>query len=152
MLSYSRPEKEDWLCFWYQCSQHVWSHDYGSSFTCEFQIADKPRPGIGRRRSRLGGLLSRDEWSTLCAMNLAVQKKQREYFLGTQIGSLAPAVQAMYRNAPPREPAPTPHLGDIWIDYKDPDDVALVGEFLGPRLDGWIEKFLAAVVPARDGA
>jgi hypothetical protein len=53
MLSWSRPQKEDYLVVWFQVSQDGWDSYAGSKFTLEFQLSKDPVVGASSiRRQR----------------------------------------------------------------------------------------------------
>jgi hypothetical protein len=139
------------LVFWFQCSRRAWDHNYGSQFTCEFQLAEEPRPGLGTRRCRFGELLDRDEWAVVSSMNASAEQKQRQYFARTSASILPPNLRAMYQEGTAQSHAPMPYRSDAWFKYHDSDDVSAAGEFVRSRLEGWIGAFLAHSGAPADG-
>lgn len=146
-----KPIGEKFIVFWFQVSQDGWDEYAGSKFTVEFQISDEPVIGAGEpnQRWRLPKFLNEDELEAVRGMQDAViaklEKPSRSYF----IFQLADDVVSWYLAKFERVIEPYRRTDDIWLRYKDEEDVERWAVFVKGKLPG-VVRFLSNA-PANDG-
>lgn len=145
MLSWTRPEGEIYLTFWFQVSQHGWDRYAGSQFIVELQLSSQPVVGTGLRRSRLPTLLSESEREELRQRQNTVigrlQSPPSAYVEMLSAGSLD--TKSWYLNHFEAVNQPYYEGQDIWFRYASEDDVQAWCEFIKAKLPPAIDKFVA---------
>lgn len=142
MLGWFRPHAGQQLVFWFQCSQHGWDPHTGSQFTAEFQLADRPQPGVGsRNRSRYYEFLTGEELEEVRARQNEVIAALTPPPRGHWSEQLEGRAGEWYRQQ--FQPVAEPYAvrQDVWLRYGREEDVRRWAEFLLPRCPRMLMEF-----------
>jgi len=142
MLGWYRSHQARQLVFWFQCSQHGWDPHTGSQFTLEFQLDDRPEPGLGfRNRCRFHEFLTAEELE-------AVRARQNEVIAGLMppppghwSEQLEGCARDWYRQQFQPVTEPYESRQDVWLRYGREEDVEAWAEFLLPRIPRMLLEF-----------
>ena len=144
MLGWTRPAGERHLTFWFQCDKYGWFQDFGSSFTLEFQLADKPDVGTGlQRRDRFLGLLEPDDREIVRTINNRILQGLPPPAPNHPVLMLGEELRGWFMSAYKPEPQPYPAKRDVWLHYAAPEHVTQWAQFFKPRLAAMLERFEA---------
>ena len=151
MLGWYKPIGEKFIVFWFQVSQDGWDEYAGSKFVVEFQISDKPIIGAGEsnRRWRLPKFLNEDELETVRSVQNAViaklKKPSQSYFILQLPDDVVSRYLAKFERVV-KQYHPT---DDIWLRYKDEEDVERWAVFVKEKLPE-VVRFLSNA-PSNNG-
>lgn len=136
MLGWFKPQGDNFIVFWFQCNQDGWDAYAGSSFCVEFQFSDSHDIGGGASelRHRLSYFLTLGEREEVRQKQNHVIAKldypPKDHFTFQMDANVANwyrqkfiAVEMVY-----------PDKYDIWLRYKDGEDVKTWAEFVLRRL------------------
>jgi hypothetical protein len=133
MLCYVKQQDARHVVFWFQCSQDGWDAYAGSKFVVEFQFSALGRPGAFGDdcvRDRFSHVLDESDLERVRQMQNQVISKltlaHDEYF----IWKMSDGVRSWYLDKFKPVERRYEADDDIWLRYKDEDDVTNWSEFV----------------------
>ena len=145
MLSYTRPEGDLHLTFWFQVSQWGWDKYSGSEFVVEFQLSPESVVGTGLHRARLAALLTESEREAVRERQNGVISRLRTppaSYIEALFSSL-PDTKASYLDE--FKPVTKAYYDgqDIWFRYGSEEDVREWCVFIKSKLPTAIDRFFS---------
>jgi hypothetical protein len=149
MLGWYKPVGDQYLLVWLQLSTDGWDTYAGSEFTVEFQRSGRPVIGEGLVRNRLVGLLTIAELEEARHRQNRVVSKLTKPPPDHDTLRIAPNVAEWYCAKFQPVSEPYRRTDDVWLRYKDEEDVRMWAQFLLRVLPAARERFLrwAAMQP-----
>lgn len=149
MLGWYKLVGDQFLVFWFQVSNYGWDRDYGSAFVIEFQISRRPVIGDAiNRRWRLPKFLTEWELEYVRRMQNVViaklERPNRDYCLG-RCGPFEAVIKSYLAKFDPVVNRYT-ERDDIWLRYKDKEDVEQWIEFVRRVLPRILESLSTAAI------
>jgi len=126
-------------------SQSGWSAAYGSQFTLNFDLHDKPVAYNSAHLKRLGKLLSPEDLELVRELDNAVLKSLPGPRRGDPLSALPADVLLQLKLSHSPRAAPYSAGQDIWMHYYSLDDVATWARFLEPRMVSMASAYIAGL-------
>jgi hypothetical protein len=140
MLGWSKPYRDRFLVFWFQCSRDGWDPFAGSKFVVEFQLDSISEPGGGGDRHRLSHFLDPEQLERVKGHQNAVIAKLRKPSPDYFILQMEERVRDWYLGQfTPLSEAPS-NQSDVWLRYHDAEDVRRWAAFVQDLLPGIVKR------------
>jgi len=155
MLGWVKPKDDNYILFWLQCNWYGWDSYAGSSFVVDFKFSSSPQIGVFGADlvwHRLPYFLTDKELERVREMQNRVIGKLQEPPSDYFILKLEDPFPKWYLEKFKPVERPYTSRDDIWLRYKDANDVRMWSEFLVEVLPKAIEKLIIEAIQSQRSA